>query len=158
MSKVLPKFDEINFSHIPWEENHMADALPTLAYMYKLIWHNHRPKIKIMRFNELAHCLINLGYQMLSWETRVSRRCFRPFQEENTEIGIKVIHEWRCVIQIELRHGFAQMCRQTRSIPTHEGYPWRIVWHPWKRTCDVKENPKGTLLLIDHGRWMLPLY
>jgi hypothetical protein len=35
----------------------MADALATLASMYKLIWPNHQPHIEIRRFDEPAHCL-----------------------------------------------------------------------------------------------------
>lgn len=46
-------FEEITFSHIPREENHMADALEALALMYKLIWANHRPSIIIKRFDQL---------------------------------------------------------------------------------------------------------
>ncbi|XP_050877818.1 uncharacterized protein LOC127081619 [Lathyrus oleraceus] len=38
-------------------ENQMADALVTLASMYKLIWPNHQPNVEIRRFNEPAHCL-----------------------------------------------------------------------------------------------------
>ncbi|XP_050919821.1 uncharacterized protein LOC127137397 [Lathyrus oleraceus] len=55
--KLLPKFDKITLSHIPREENQMADAQATLASMYKLIWPNHQPNIKIRRFEEPAHFL-----------------------------------------------------------------------------------------------------
>ncbi|XP_050890352.1 uncharacterized protein LOC127095751 [Lathyrus oleraceus] len=55
--KLLPKFDNISFSHIPQEENQMADVLATLASMYKLIWLNHQPNIEIKRFDKPAHCL-----------------------------------------------------------------------------------------------------
>ncbi|XP_050890668.1 uncharacterized protein LOC127096090 [Lathyrus oleraceus] len=55
--KLLPKFDQITFSHIPREENHMEDALATLESMYKLIWPNHHPNIEIRSFDEPAHCL-----------------------------------------------------------------------------------------------------
>ncbi|XP_050878342.1 uncharacterized protein LOC127082160 [Lathyrus oleraceus] len=55
--KLLPKFDKITFFHIPREENHMADALATLASMYKLIWPNHQPNIEMRCFDEPVHCL-----------------------------------------------------------------------------------------------------
>ncbi|XP_050915999.1 uncharacterized protein LOC127131109 [Lathyrus oleraceus] len=55
--KLLAKFDKITFSDIPREENQMADALATLASMYKLIWHNHQPNIEIRHFDEHVHCL-----------------------------------------------------------------------------------------------------
>lgn len=58
MLKLLLKFDQITFSHIPQEENQMVDALETLASMYKLIWPNHQPNIKIRHFDKPAHCLI----------------------------------------------------------------------------------------------------
>ncbi|XP_050919233.1 uncharacterized protein LOC127136755 [Lathyrus oleraceus] len=57
MLKLLPKFDQITFSHIPREENQMAYALETLASMYKLIWPNHQPNIKIRHFDKPVHCL-----------------------------------------------------------------------------------------------------
>ncbi|XP_050875926.1 uncharacterized protein LOC127079585 [Lathyrus oleraceus] len=55
--KLFPKFDKITFSHIPREENQMADTLATLESMYKLIWPNHQPSIEIRRFDEPAHYL-----------------------------------------------------------------------------------------------------
>ncbi|XP_050916623.1 uncharacterized protein LOC127131751 [Lathyrus oleraceus] len=57
MLKLLLKLDKITFSHIPREENQMANALATLASMYKLIWPNHQPNIEIRHFDEPAHCL-----------------------------------------------------------------------------------------------------
>ncbi|XP_050902804.1 uncharacterized protein LOC127115262 [Lathyrus oleraceus] len=57
MLKLLPKFDQITFSHNPREENQMEDALETLASMYKLIWPNHQPNIEIKRFDKPTHCL-----------------------------------------------------------------------------------------------------
>ncbi|XP_050909157.1 uncharacterized protein LOC127122928 [Lathyrus oleraceus] len=57
MLKLLLMFDKITFSHIPREENQMEDALATLASMYKLIWPNHQPDIKIRNFDKLVHCL-----------------------------------------------------------------------------------------------------
>ncbi|XP_050914991.1 uncharacterized protein LOC127129934 [Lathyrus oleraceus] len=57
MMKLLPKFDQITFSHIPREENQMEDALETLASMYNLIWPNHQPDIEIRRCEEPDDCL-----------------------------------------------------------------------------------------------------
>ena len=39
--KLATKFTEITFSHIPREENQMADALATLSAMFKVTWPNH---------------------------------------------------------------------------------------------------------------------
>lgn len=36
--KLLPKFEEITFTHIPREENQMEDDLASLVSMYKPIW------------------------------------------------------------------------------------------------------------------------
>lgn len=54
--KLIPYFKEITFSHIPREENHLADALATLASMFKVKWENEAPSIMIMRLDEPAFC------------------------------------------------------------------------------------------------------
>ncbi|XP_050889502.1 uncharacterized protein LOC127094754 [Lathyrus oleraceus] len=41
--KLIPYFEEIMFDHIPREENHLADALATLASMFKVKWENEPP-------------------------------------------------------------------------------------------------------------------
>ncbi|XP_050877616.1 uncharacterized protein LOC127081401 [Lathyrus oleraceus] len=43
--KLIPYFEEITFDHIPREENHLADALATLAYMFKVKWANEIPSV-----------------------------------------------------------------------------------------------------------------
>lgn len=55
--KLIPYFDEIFFHHIPREENQLADALATLASMFKITWKNQVPAISIDRLDEPAYCL-----------------------------------------------------------------------------------------------------
>ena len=43
--ELLPAFDEVTFSHIPREENQLADALATLAAMFRVSFSNHVPDI-----------------------------------------------------------------------------------------------------------------
>ncbi|XP_050918375.1 uncharacterized protein LOC127135783 [Lathyrus oleraceus] len=43
--KLIPYFDEITFHHIPREENQLADALATLASMFKVKWKNEAPPL-----------------------------------------------------------------------------------------------------------------
>lgn len=54
--KLIPYFEEITFNHISQEENHMADALATLASMFKVKWENEAPLIRILRLDEPAFC------------------------------------------------------------------------------------------------------
>ncbi|XP_058741363.1 uncharacterized protein LOC131613735 [Vicia villosa] len=54
--KLAQYFDEITFDHIPREENHLADALATLASMFKVKWDNEGPSIVIKRLDEPAFC------------------------------------------------------------------------------------------------------
>ncbi|XP_050915357.1 uncharacterized protein LOC127130380 [Lathyrus oleraceus] len=55
--KLVPYFDEISFHHIPREENQLADALATLASIFKVKWKNESPAIHIDHLDEPAHCL-----------------------------------------------------------------------------------------------------
>ncbi|XP_050908909.1 uncharacterized protein LOC127122651 [Lathyrus oleraceus] len=55
--KLTPYFDEISFHHIPREENQLADALATLASMFKVKWKNEAPPIQVDHLDEPAHCL-----------------------------------------------------------------------------------------------------
>ncbi|XP_050897012.1 uncharacterized protein LOC127103812 [Lathyrus oleraceus] len=55
--KLIPYFDQISFHHIPREENQLADALATLAAMFKITWRNKAPAISIDRLDEPAYCL-----------------------------------------------------------------------------------------------------
>ncbi|XP_058766815.1 uncharacterized protein LOC131640439 [Vicia villosa] len=52
--KLAQYFDEITFDHIPREENHLVDALATLASMFKVKWDNEAPSIVIKRLDEPA--------------------------------------------------------------------------------------------------------
>ncbi|XP_058741390.1 uncharacterized protein LOC131613761 [Vicia villosa] len=54
--KFAQYFDEITFDHIPREENHLADALATLASMFKVKWDNEALAIVIKRLDEPAFC------------------------------------------------------------------------------------------------------
>ncbi|XP_050889360.1 uncharacterized protein LOC127094584 [Lathyrus oleraceus] len=55
--KPISYFDEISFHHIPREENQLADALATLASMFKVKWKNEAPSYHIDHLDEPAHCL-----------------------------------------------------------------------------------------------------
>lgn len=57
--KLIPYFKEITFDRIPREENHLADALATLASMFKFKYANEAPFISIMRLDEPAFCYTN---------------------------------------------------------------------------------------------------
>ncbi|XP_050895430.1 uncharacterized protein LOC127102057 [Lathyrus oleraceus] len=48
-------FNEIEFHHIPHEENKMADALAILSSMIIVNWWNDIPKINVMRLDRPAH-------------------------------------------------------------------------------------------------------
>lgn len=55
--KLIPYFDEITFHHIPREENHLEDALATLASMFKFKWKNEAPSFHLNYLDNLAYCL-----------------------------------------------------------------------------------------------------
>ncbi|XP_050877158.1 uncharacterized protein LOC127080910 [Lathyrus oleraceus] len=57
IKKLILYFDEISFHHISREENQLADALATLASMFKVKWKNEAPSIQIDHLDEPAHCL-----------------------------------------------------------------------------------------------------
>ena len=66
--ELATEFTDITFSHIPREENQMADALATLSTMFKVTWSNHEPRITISDFEELAHCFAILeGPETKPW-------------------------------------------------------------------------------------------
>ncbi|XP_050876743.1 uncharacterized protein LOC127080467 [Lathyrus oleraceus] len=50
--KLIPYLEEITFDHISREENHLADALATLASMFPVKWVNDAPSISIIRLDE----------------------------------------------------------------------------------------------------------
>ena len=54
---MIKYFEEIDFSHLPREENQMADALATLAAMFKV---NSSAEVQLIRMSireDPAHCL-----------------------------------------------------------------------------------------------------
>ncbi|XP_050895577.1 uncharacterized protein LOC127102217 [Lathyrus oleraceus] len=55
--KLVAYFDEISFHHTPREENQLADALATLASMFKVKWKNEVPAIHIDHLDEPSRCL-----------------------------------------------------------------------------------------------------
>ena len=55
--EMIKYFEEIDFSHLPREENQMADALATLAAMFKV---NSSAEVQLIRMSireNPAHCL-----------------------------------------------------------------------------------------------------
>ncbi|XP_050896034.1 uncharacterized protein LOC127102734 [Lathyrus oleraceus] len=55
--KLVAYFDEITFHHIPREENQLADALATLASMFKVKWKNEAPSFHLNYLDGPAYCL-----------------------------------------------------------------------------------------------------
>ena len=54
--KIIDKFKVISFEHLPREENQMADALATLAAMFRI---NSKDEVQLIRMSikeELTHC------------------------------------------------------------------------------------------------------
>ncbi|XP_050889346.1 uncharacterized protein LOC127094569 [Lathyrus oleraceus] len=56
--KLIPYFDKISFHYIFREENQLADALATLASMFKVKWKNEAPPIQIDHLDEPTYCLV----------------------------------------------------------------------------------------------------
>ncbi|XP_050914852.1 uncharacterized protein LOC127129768 [Lathyrus oleraceus] len=56
--KLVPYFDEISFHHIPREENQLADALATLASMFKVKWKSETPIIHIDHLDKPTHYVV----------------------------------------------------------------------------------------------------
>ena len=53
--RLLPFFNKVEFHHIPRDENQMADALETLAFMYQVNTWNDIPQIMVRRMDRPAH-------------------------------------------------------------------------------------------------------
>ncbi|XP_050909916.1 uncharacterized protein LOC127123764 [Lathyrus oleraceus] len=53
--RISTFFTEVEFHHIPREDNRMADALATLASMIVVRWWNDVPNITVMRLDRPAH-------------------------------------------------------------------------------------------------------
>lgn len=54
---MIAYFHKINFHYIPWEENHLANALDILSSMFKVKWYNEAPSIRIQRLDEPVYCV-----------------------------------------------------------------------------------------------------
>ena len=52
---MIKPFNEINFNHLPWEENQMADALATLAAMFRVNSNDEVQLIKMRLKEASAH-------------------------------------------------------------------------------------------------------
>ena len=53
--RLLPFFSKVELRHIPRDENQMADALATLAFMYQVNTWNVIPRIMVRRLDRPAH-------------------------------------------------------------------------------------------------------
>ena len=53
--RISTLFTEVDFHHIPRDENQMADALATLASMIAVSYWNEVPSITVMRLDRPAH-------------------------------------------------------------------------------------------------------
>ena len=53
---MIKHFNEINFNHLPREENQMADALATLATMFQVNLSDEVQSIRMRLKENLTHC------------------------------------------------------------------------------------------------------
>ena len=56
IKRLIKQFEEITFKHLPWEENYLADALATLATMFKVNANAETQLIKLKVRESQAHC------------------------------------------------------------------------------------------------------
>ena len=56
IKRLIEQFEEITFKHLPWEENYLADALATLATMFKVNANAETQLIKLKVRESQAHC------------------------------------------------------------------------------------------------------
>src|SRR3954470_15950016 len=93
--ELLPAFEEITFNHIPREENQLADALATLAAMFRVISPKEMPDIRILRYKEPAHaipahCLTTEDvYDEKPWYYDIKRYVEKQEYPEDATIGDK---------------------------------------------------------------------
>ena len=57
IKEMIKHFKEISFRHFPREENQLANALATLALIFKIDIHNEIQPIKIDLRSEPTHCM-----------------------------------------------------------------------------------------------------
>ena len=53
---MVDYFKEINFNHLPWEENQIADALATLEAMFQINLSDEVQLIRMSIKEEPTHC------------------------------------------------------------------------------------------------------
>ncbi|XP_058725708.1 uncharacterized protein LOC131597002, partial [Vicia villosa] len=93
--ELLPAFEEITFDHIPREENQLADALATLAAMFRVSSPKEMPDIRILRYKEPAHvfpahCLTTEDvYDEKPWYYDIKRYVEKQEYPEDATIGDK---------------------------------------------------------------------
>ena len=56
IKKLIKQFEEITFKHLPREENYLADALATLATMFKVNANVETQLVKLEVQESQAHC------------------------------------------------------------------------------------------------------
>ena len=56
IKELIKQFEEISFEHLPREENYMADALATLAAMFKVNTNIEVQLVKLGVRESPAHC------------------------------------------------------------------------------------------------------
>lgn len=92
--KLVPYFDEIIFHNIPREENQLADALATLASVFKVKWANEVPSIHINYLNKSTYYLAaeeeSHGHP---WFYHIKRYLENQEFPENASIIDKIIFE-----------------------------------------------------------------
>ncbi|XP_050916332.1 uncharacterized protein LOC127131455 [Lathyrus oleraceus] len=90
--KLISYFDEVTFHHIPRAENQLADALATLASMFKVKWKNEAPSFQIDYLDEPAYCLA--AEEESDVISEALKRAFdRKVRPRNLEVGDLVIRK-----------------------------------------------------------------
>ena len=56
IKKLIEQFKKITFKHLPWEENCLADALATLATMFKVNANAETQLVKLEVRESQGHC------------------------------------------------------------------------------------------------------
>ena len=56
IKRLIEEFEEITFKHLPWEENYLADALATSAFMFKVNANADTQLVKLEVRESQAHC------------------------------------------------------------------------------------------------------
>ena len=55
IKRLIKEFEEITFKHLPWKENYLADALATLATMFKVNANAETQLVKLEVRESQAH-------------------------------------------------------------------------------------------------------